>query len=326
MPSTKTVPRFVDLFRLLARHDVEVIVVGATAAVLQGAPVATFDIDLVHARTPSNVDRLLRVIGEIEGVSRLDSRRLRPGASHLLGPGQILLTTTHGDVDCLGTIGRAGAELDYAALLPHSIPMAVGDGLQIRVLALAKLIEVKREAGRAKDLAVLPTLIQTLEEIEQHAARSGGDNVPAMSIQERVVADLQQAMLAKDELSRDTLRMVKADLMNKGVELGRDLTEAEEIAVLQRAVKTRQDSIDEYQKVGRADAAAREQAEIGIVQRYLPAQMDEAAARTAISAVIAELGLSGKKDMGKLMKEIKSRHGATVDGKLASRLAGELLG
>jgi uncharacterized protein YqeY len=147
-----------------------------------------------------------------------------------------------------------------------------------------------------------------------------------MSIQERVVADLQKAMLGKDELARDTLRMVKADLMNKAVELGRDLQEPEEIAVLQRAVKSRQDSIDEYVKVGRADAAEREKAEIGIVQRYLPKQLDEAETKTAIAALVAELGLAGKKDMGRLMKEIKARHGATVDGRLASRLAGELLG
>ena len=147
-----------------------------------------------------------------------------------------------------------------------------------------------------------------------------------MSIQARVVADLQKAMLDKDEVTRDTLRMVKADLMNKGVELGRDLQEPEEIAVLQRAVKTRQDSVEEYTKVGRADAADRERAEIAIVQRYLPQQLDEAQTRAAIEKVIAELGLAGKKDMGKLMKEIKARLGATVDGKTASRLAGELLG
>lgn len=147
-----------------------------------------------------------------------------------------------------------------------------------------------------------------------------------MSIEKKVVADLQKAMLEKDEVARETLRMLKADLMNKAVELGRDLQEPEEIAVLQRAVKTRQDSVDEYAKVGRTDAADRERAEIAVIQRYLPKQLDEAETRAAVQGLIAELGLAGKKDLGRLMKEIKARHGANVDGKLASKLAGELLG
>ncbi len=147
-----------------------------------------------------------------------------------------------------------------------------------------------------------------------------------MSTQERIVADLQKAMLEKDVVARDTLRMVKADLMNKEVELGRALEEAEAVAVLQRAVKSRQDSVEEYVKVGRGDAADKERAEIAIVQRYLPKQLDEGETRAAIVALVGELGLAGKKDFGRVMKELKARHGANVDGKLASRLAGELLG
>lgn len=146
-----------------------------------------------------------------------------------------------------------------------------------------------------------------------------------MSTKQRVVADLQKAMLEKDVVARDTLRMVKAELMNKEVELGRELDEAEAVAVLQRAVKTRQDSIEEYVKVARQDAADKERAEIAIVQRYLPKQLDEAETRAAAAALVAELGLAGKKDFGRLMKELKARHGGNVDGKLASKIAGELL-
>lgn len=147
-----------------------------------------------------------------------------------------------------------------------------------------------------------------------------------MSTKQRLVADLQKAMLEKDVVTRDTLRMVKADLMNKEVELGRELEEAEAIAVLQRAVKTRQDSVEEYVKVDRQDVADRERAEIAVVQRYLPKQLDEAETRAAAAALVQELGLAGKKDFGRLMKELKTRHGGNVDGKLASRIAGELLG
>lgn len=88
----------------LADAGVEAIVVGMTSAVIQGVPTTTWALDVVHRRTPDNVARLLRLLEDIEAVARGDSRRLRPGASHLLGPGHILLETRYGDFDCLGSI------------------------------------------------------------------------------------------------------------------------------------------------------------------------------------------------------------------------------
>jgi uncharacterized protein YqeY len=146
-----------------------------------------------------------------------------------------------------------------------------------------------------------------------------------MAIKDTVVADLKKAMLAKDELARDTLRMLKADIMNREVELGRELDEAEATEVLVRGVKTRKDSIGEYEKGGRPEAAAKERSEIEIIERYLPKQLDEAALRDAITALAGELGLTKKKDMGALMKEVKTRHGAAADMRLASKIAGEIL-
>jgi uncharacterized protein YqeY len=147
-----------------------------------------------------------------------------------------------------------------------------------------------------------------------------------MTLKARILEDLKKAMLAKDELTRDTLRMVKADLMNKEVETGRDATDEDTLAVLARAVKTRKDSITQYEEGGRPEAADTERQEVAIIERYLPKKLGEDELRAEIESLVSDLGLSGKKDMGKVMKELKSRHGAAIDGRTASKLAGEILG
>lgn len=157
-------PRFAELLRLLAGHEVEFIVVGMTAGVLQGAPLTTIDLDVVHRRTPENVGRLLRVLTELDAVYRHDPRKLRPQASHLSGPGHQLLTTVHGDLDCLGTIGEGDA---YEDLIDRTVSLSLSGGLTVRVLSLAALIEAKENAGRPKDLAALPVLRATLDELNR---------------------------------------------------------------------------------------------------------------------------------------------------------------
>jgi hypothetical protein len=153
--------RFAEILRLLAEHEVEFVVVGMTAGVLQGAPVTTIDLDVVHRRSPENVTKLLRVLREIDAVYRHDPRGLRPTESHLAGDGHQLLATSCGDLDCLGAIddGRG-----YEDLLPGTIEMRLANGRAIRVLSLSALIEAKVRAGRPKDLAALPVLRATLDE------------------------------------------------------------------------------------------------------------------------------------------------------------------
>lgn len=160
MPSA----RFADILRLLARNDVEFIVVGLTAGILQGVPVTTIDLDILHRRSPDNVGRLLRVLAELQAVYRHDPRRLSPNESHLAGAGHQLLTTTHGDLDCLGAIdgGRT-----YEDLLAQTIEMELKGGLALRVLSLPALIEIKQRLGRPKDLAVIPFLRATLDELKR---------------------------------------------------------------------------------------------------------------------------------------------------------------
>lgn len=153
--------RFADVIRRLARNDVEFIVVGMMAGVLRGAPVMTADLDIVHRRSPENVSRLLRVLADLDAMYRHDSRRLRPGESHLLSPGHQLLTTTCGDLDCLGTVGEGQS---YEDLLARAPKLDLGDSLAVHVIELATLIELKEKAGRPKDLAALPVLRATLAE------------------------------------------------------------------------------------------------------------------------------------------------------------------
>lgn len=131
-------------------------------------------------------------------------------------------------------------------------------------------------------------------------------------------------MLAKDEVAKDALRMAKADLLNREVELGRDLTDEEAIAVLQKNVKSRRDAIEQFRAGGRMDAVAEEESQLAIIERYLPKALSEDETRAAVKAIASELGLASKKDMGRLMKELKARH-PSVDGRIASKVAGEVL-
>ena len=126
-------------------------------------------------------------------------------------------------------------------------------------------------------------------------------------------------------MRRDTLRMLLAALKNKRIEIGEDLDEPAQLAVLTSAAKTRADSAQQYDAAGRPELADKERSEIEIIQAYLPRQLDEDEVRAIVEAKIAELGVSSKKDMGQLMKAVMADHKGKLDGKLVQRLAGERL-
>ncbi|HEY0992387.1 MAG TPA: hypothetical protein VGD80_35285 [Kofleriaceae bacterium] len=142
----------------------EFIVVGGAAAVLQGAPITTRDLDIVHRRTPENVARLLEVMLQLDAIMRYDfaHRGLRPTAEMLLGRGQINLSTSLGPIDPLCQLDEGRG---YDELLAHC-ETVVDEGRVLRVLDLPTLIEVKTRAGRPKDRVMLPILIATLQERE----------------------------------------------------------------------------------------------------------------------------------------------------------------
>ncbi|MBL8803851.1 MAG: GatB/YqeY domain-containing protein [Planctomycetes bacterium] len=146
-----------------------------------------------------------------------------------------------------------------------------------------------------------------------------------MTSLDKLQADVKQAMLAKDEVARDTLRMLIAAVKKHELEGGKTITDELVGEVLLSAAKTRQESIDQFSKAGRADLVAKETAELEIVRRYLPKQLSEAETRAAVQALIAELKLTSKKDLGQVMKAAMARHKGQIDGKLVQKLAGELL-
>lgn len=146
---------------------------------------------------------------------------------------------------------------------------------------------------------------------------------------ERLQADLKTAMLAKNGALTGVLRMALSAYRNEAVAKGLSpqgvLGEDEAIAVFKRLVKSREDSVEQFTKVGQPERAAAEQAEIEILKAYLPAMLEGAQLEAAVKAVLAETGAQSKKDMGQVMKALQAKHGTAYDGKAASQIVQSLL-
>jgi hypothetical protein len=147
------------LLATLRRHRVRFIVVGGVAAVIEGAPVTTFDLDVVHDRTPANVRRLVAALRALGATyrTRPELRRM-PTVAELTGSGHHLLVTRHGPLDVLGAIGR---DRDFGRLKPRTKRRKLG-AFFVAVLDLATQIAVKEELGFEKDRLMLPVLRETL--------------------------------------------------------------------------------------------------------------------------------------------------------------------
>lgn len=142
-----------------------------------------------------------------------------------------------------------------------------------------------------------------------------------MAFIDKISQDLTAAMRAKDQLRLDTLRMTKAALMNKEVEKKRALDDAESQQVVTSMIKQRRDSIEQFRNGGRPELADKEQAEITILEAYLPPPMDAAELEGIVADAIAEAGATSPKDMGRVMKGVMARlAGRAADGKIVSEL------
>ena len=148
-----------------------------------------------------------------------------------------------------------------------------------------------------------------------------------MALTDDVSAAITDAMRRQDAQKLSALRMLKAALMNRSVEKGRDLDEAESRQVVSSLVKQRRDSIEQFLKGGRKDLADKEAAEIGILESYLPPAADPALIERAVADAIAETGATTQKDMGRVMKAVMSRlTGQTLDGKAVNEIVRRKLG
>ncbi len=140
-----------------------------------------------------------------------------------------------------------------------------------------------------------------------------------MSLKQQLLADLTASMKAQTTARTSTLRMVKAAMVNREIEKGGELDEEEMTKLLRSLVKQRRDSIEQYEKGGRADLVEKEEAEIKVIEAYLPAAASQAEIEQAVSAAIVETGATSMRDMGKVMKTAQANlSGKNADGRTVS--------
>jgi uncharacterized protein len=148
-----------------------------------------------------------------------------------------------------------------------------------------------------------------------------------MSLNDKVAADITAAMKAKDAARLSALRMLKAAIMNRGVEKGRDLEDAEILQVVSSLVKQRRDSIEQFSKAGRTDLVEKETGEVAVLEAYLPPAATPEQIDAAVAEAIAETGASSAKDMGKVMKAVMPKlAGKNADGKAVNEAVRRKLG
>lgn len=152
--------RFAELLERFIAHEIEFVVVGGVAAVLQGVALSTFDLDLVHRRTPENLERLEAVLAEIGALYNDPAgRRIVPDRQSLDSPGHHLLTTSLGPLDILGSIGEAEG---YESLLSQSVSLQLDAG-KVKVLGLEALLRHKLASNRVKDRLAASLLRELLK-------------------------------------------------------------------------------------------------------------------------------------------------------------------
>jgi hypothetical protein len=158
---TNPKPDFLEILKFLSKHEVDFIVVGGVCAVLHGAPVTTFDLDIVHSRSQKNLTNLMTALKELDAHYReRKDKSIKPKLSHLASTGHHLLITKSGPLDLLGKIGNNHT---YSDLLPFTVDVKVSK-LHVRILELETLIKVKKETITEKDKIIIPILQRTLDE------------------------------------------------------------------------------------------------------------------------------------------------------------------
>ncbi len=142
-----------------------------------------------------------------------------------------------------------------------------------------------------------------------------------MSLRDRLTEDLKLAMKARDQLRMDVIRMIKAAVMNKEIEIKKDLDDAEMSRVMTTMIKQRRESVEQFEKGNRAELAAKERLEITVLESYFPQALSSEQLSTVVDTVIQETGARSLKEMGVVMKAVMVRvAGQPVDGKLISEL------
>lgn len=142
---------------------------------------------------------------------------------------------------------------------------------------------------------------------------------------ERIRADLTESMKARSADRTSTLRMLQASLKNEQIHLGHELSDEEALAVIRKAVKQRQDSIEQYTKGNRPELAAKEQAEMELLKGYLPPELSDVELESGLREIIASTGAQSKKDLGKVMKEATVKYKGRAEGRKIQEIVSRLL-
>lgn len=146
-----------------------------------------------------------------------------------------------------------------------------------------------------------------------------------MSLKNQLTSDMKEAMKAKQAVRLGTIRQLRSAIKNKEIDLGKELDDDAVISVIGTQVKQRREAAQMYRDNQRPELADKEEAELVVLQDYLPAQLSEAELRVIVAAVIAETGASSVKELGKVMPQVIARTRGAADGKLVSRLVREQL-
>ena len=142
-----------------------------------------------------------------------------------------------------------------------------------------------------------------------------------MSLRDRLTEDLKQAMKARDQLRMDVIRMIKAAVINKEVELKKDLDDAEMSRVMATLIKQRRESVEQFEKANRTVLAEKERKEITIIETYLPKALSPQELEQIVASIVTETGARSLKELGTVMKAVMARlAGQAVDGKQVSEL------
>ena len=145
-------------------------------------------------------------------------------------------------------------------------------------------------------------------------------------LQEKLMEDLKIAMREKDSVKKDTVQMVRAEILKIKKDTGKDLNDDEIINIIAKEVKTKKDALVDFEKGGRQDLVDQTNREIEILQEYLPKQLSKEEIKVVVSKIVSNLGATSMKDMGPVMKEAKAQIGAGADGRTINEVVKELLG
>ena len=145
------------------------------------------------------------------------------------------------------------------------------------------------------------------------------------TLSEQIRNDLTAAMKAQEKERLSTLRMLQSAIKNEQINVGHELSDEEAMTVIRKAVKQRQDSIEQYTKGNRPELAEKERAEMELLKTYLPPELSEEAIQNGVVDIIKALGATSKKDMGRVMKEATAQYKGRVDGKKIQEIVSRLL-